>query len=310
MARTRSIRPDDFLDETLGAEDFPVAAHLLRLGLNCLADKEGRLEDRPQRIRAQIFPYRTSLNVEELLQKLEQVGSIRRYAVAGTRFIQLVGFSEAQNPHPNEAKSRLPGPELHDGGTATPPHVITGSIPEPREGTPARHLISDPGSLISDPGSLISSPPPSADVGKSAEVGEEGGQPVLVAVAGGGPRPEDLQAIWNKLAGPKKLGRWVKLTDDQRRLARLSLKACPDLSTWEAWLSAELQNPWNLGENPSGWRAGVDWLLRVKTRGQVANFDPAAQPRRPQGAQHGHYGPLGSVDTSGFSAEDIQGSGT
>jgi hypothetical protein len=152
MARTRNIKPDDFLDDALGAEDFPLAAHFLRVGLNCLADKEGRLEDRPQKIRAQVFPYRTSLDVEDLLAKLAQVNSIRRYSVGGQRFIQLVGFTEAQNPHPNEAKSRLPGPELHDGGNATPAHVITGAIQKPRDDTPGRHLISDPGSLISDQG--------------------------------------------------------------------------------------------------------------------------------------------------------------
>jgi hypothetical protein len=124
------------------------------------------------------------------------------------------------------------------------------------------------------------------------------------------PKPEDLQALWNRLAIAKKLGRWVKLTDDQRRLARLALKTCPDLPTWEAWLTAELQNPWNLGENPSRWKADVEWFLRVKTRNKVANFDPAALPSRPQGAQHGDYGPRGSVDRTGFTAEDIHGGGT
>lgn len=152
MARTRSIKPDDFLDDVLGAEGFPIEAHFLRVGMNCLADKEGRLEDRPPKIRAQVFPYRASLDVEALLARLEGVGSIRRYTVAGQRLIQLVGFAESQNPHPNEAKSRLPGPEFHDGGIATPAHVTSGAIHKQQEDSPSRHLISDPGSLISDQG--------------------------------------------------------------------------------------------------------------------------------------------------------------
>lgn len=303
MARTRNIKPDDFLDDVLGAEDFPIEAHFLRVGLNCLADKEGRLEDRPQKIRAQIFPYRSSLDVETLLARLVQANSIRRYSVGGQRFIQLVGFAESQNPHPNEAKSRLPGPELHDGGIDTPAHVITGAIQKPREDTPGRHLISDPGSLISDPGSLISSHPPAAEEG-----GDRGGtddglqQPLLTSVPPAGPRAEDLQALWNRLAVPKKLGRWVKITEDQRRIARLAFKTCSDLPTWEAWLTAEFQNPWNLGDNPSGWRADVEWLLRVKTRNKVANFDPAHAPRRPSGAQHGTY-----TEGETLTAEDING---
>lgn len=309
MARTRSVKPDDFLDDVLGAEGFPVEAHFLRVGLNCLADKEGRLEDRPQKIAAQIFPYRHSLNVAQLLARLEHVGSIRRYTVAGQRYIQLVGFSESQNPHPNEAKSRLPGPELHDGGTATPAHVITGTIQEAREDSPSRHLISDPCSLASDPGSLISSSPPGGSgVGKGDSVARVT-QPPLLTVVASGPTPEDLQALWNRLAVPKGLARWESLSKARRRAAQLALDACSDLGRWEAWLSSELKNPWNLGENPNRWRADVEWFLRVKTRDKVADFDPLAPPRRPQGAQHGVYGPPGSVDTSGFSAEDIQGGG-
>lgn len=290
MARTRNIKPDDFLDDVLGAEDFPIEAHFLRVGMNCLADKEGRLEDRPQKIRAQIFPYRTSLDVEDLLAKLVQAKSIQRYSVGGQRFIQLVGFVESQNPHPNEAKSRLPGPELHNVGNDTPAHVITGAIPKPREDTPGRHLISDPGSLISDPGSLISSSPPQvAEVGKDESPEVVTQQPLLTVVEGG-PRPEDLQALWNRLAVPKKLGAWESMSKPRRRAARLALEACPDLKRWEAWLTAELQNPWNLGDNPRGWRADVDWFLRVKTRDKVADFDPANAPRRPRGAQLGYYG--------------------
>lgn len=157
------MRADDFLDEVLGAEDFPVEGHLLRLGLNCLADREGLLEDRPRKIAAQILPYRPGVDVDGLLDRLQAAGSIRRYTVGGQRLIQLIGFVEQQNPHPNEAKSRLPPPPLQDNGTVTPAHVITGTIPrtsEPIRETPepSPRVTPDPGSLITDPGSLTSDP--------------------------------------------------------------------------------------------------------------------------------------------------------
>lgn len=99
MARTRSVKPDDFLDEVLGGADFPVEGQLLRLGLNCLADKEGWLEDRPKRIAAQLFPYRPGVDVDGLLDHLRAAGSIRRYAVGSERMIQLIGFLERQKPY-------------------------------------------------------------------------------------------------------------------------------------------------------------------------------------------------------------------
>ena len=87
------------------------------------------------------------------------------------------------------------------------------------------------------------------------------------------PDPEALRELWNRLAPPKGLQRWEAMGDDRKRLARLSLAACPDLARWEAWLTYELARPFNLGE--SGWRADVDWLLRAKTRNLVLDFNPA-----------------------------------
>ena len=54
MSRIRSIKPEFFLDEEL-AELSPLT-RLLFVGLWTLADCEGRLEDRPKRIRAQLHP--------------------------------------------------------------------------------------------------------------------------------------------------------------------------------------------------------------------------------------------------------------
>jgi hypothetical protein len=100
-----------------------------------------------------------------------------------------------------------------------------------------------------------------------------------------GPRPEDLQALWNRLAVPKGLMRWEGMSDKRRAAARESLKACADLGRWEGWLVSELSNPFNLGQNDSGWRADVDWLLRVKSRDKVRDFDPSARPVRGLSAQ-------------------------
>lgn len=111
MARARLLKPDFFLDEDLAR--LPAEARLLFAGLWTLADRDGRLEDRPGRIRAQIFPYSPDCNVEGLLKALTKPrehskhGFIVRYEIEGKRFIQVRAFKAHQKIHPNEPASQI-----------------------------------------------------------------------------------------------------------------------------------------------------------------------------------------------------------
>ncbi len=105
MARTRLLKPSFFKNEDLA--DLPIAARLLFAGLWTLADREGRLEDRPRRIKAELFPY-DSQNCDVLLQELDRCGFICRYQTEGFSVIQIESFSRHQNPHPSEKSSELP----------------------------------------------------------------------------------------------------------------------------------------------------------------------------------------------------------
>lgn len=108
MARSRNIKPGFFLNEDLGTADPYL--QILFAGLWCLADKEGRLEDRPLRIKAEIFPYRDSLDVNRYLTELSRLGFVQRYEVGGKRYIQVINFKEHQNPHHTEKGSVIPAP--------------------------------------------------------------------------------------------------------------------------------------------------------------------------------------------------------
>jgi hypothetical protein len=108
MARSRNIKPGLFQNEILGIAD-PLYT-LAFQGLWLVADREGRLEDRPQRIRAQTFPYR-NVDMDSLLDWLHSNGFILRYTVGERRFIQVLNFGKHQNPHKNETKSVIPAPE-------------------------------------------------------------------------------------------------------------------------------------------------------------------------------------------------------
>lgn len=118
MARSRNIKPSLFKNELLGQED-PFLT-ILFAGLWCLADRDGLLEDRPLRIKAEIFPYRDGINVNSLLAKLHDLGFIRRYSVDNFNVIEILKFSEHQNPHHTEKPSDLPKFQQNQKDVQTP----------------------------------------------------------------------------------------------------------------------------------------------------------------------------------------------
>ena len=158
MARARNIKPGFFKNEILGVAD-PLYS-LLFEGLWVLADRSGRLEDRPLRIKGEVFPYRDGLNVDAMLNWLESNGFIRRYTAQGKKCILVLEFVKHQNPHKNETESELPAPS----DERTQPEEI-GTVTEIIGSTRADSLSSDsliPDSLSSDsliPESLIPDPP-------------------------------------------------------------------------------------------------------------------------------------------------------
>jgi hypothetical protein len=107
LARARLLKPGFFTNELLA--ELPFEGRLLFAGLWTLADKEGRLEDRPRRIKASLFPW-DEVDVQALLVALESKGFIDRYMSGGMPLIQVAKFAEHQTPHQREAESIFPGP--------------------------------------------------------------------------------------------------------------------------------------------------------------------------------------------------------
>jgi hypothetical protein len=113
--RTRLIRAGFFENETLAA--LPAHARLLFIALWLMADRAGRLKDRPAVIRATAFPFE-DVNVEALLEQLACAGFIVRYVAPVEKAVEnsiesciaIVQFSTHQNPHPREPASKLPPP--------------------------------------------------------------------------------------------------------------------------------------------------------------------------------------------------------
>ncbi len=109
MARARMLKPSFFRNEELC--ELPMEGRLLFAGLWTIADREGRLEYRVKRIKADIFPY-DDVNVAEHLTKLETNEFVTVYEVDGIKYIQINNFKKHQHPHPNEPKSLIPTPPV------------------------------------------------------------------------------------------------------------------------------------------------------------------------------------------------------
>ncbi|WEX18939.1 hypothetical protein P2T68_16980 [Pseudomonas sp. G11] len=145
MARARNIKPALFTNEILGV-GHPLCT-LLFQGLWLLADRSGRLEDRPLRIKAEIFPYREA-DVDAMLHWLAHKGFIVRYQADGKAFIEVLNFTKHQNPHKNEKESEIPS--VSEGCITSD---ILGTRSEFIGSAPADSLSSDlliPDSLIPD----------------------------------------------------------------------------------------------------------------------------------------------------------------
>jgi hypothetical protein len=109
VARIRTIKPEFFLDDELASHGFGV--RLLFIGLWTLADCAGRQEDRPIRIKAQLFPYE-EMDVDAGLRALARTGQIKRYTVGGRGYLEVSNFLKHQRLSGKEAQveSPLPGP--------------------------------------------------------------------------------------------------------------------------------------------------------------------------------------------------------
>lgn len=108
MARARNIKPGFFRNADLVELSFE--ARLLFIGLWTIADRAGRLEDRPKQIKMELFPA-DNLDCDALLDQLQTIGMVDRYEFGGKRYLQVVNFCKHQNPHRDEKSSIIPDRE-------------------------------------------------------------------------------------------------------------------------------------------------------------------------------------------------------
>ena len=106
MPRIRTVKPQFFIDGKIGRKSY--RARVFFIGLWCLADRAGRLEEDHDLLKLQIIPYDQD-SVEDCLSDLCP-DFIIRYKIGEKTFIQIKNFAKHQKPHPKEAESDIPSP--------------------------------------------------------------------------------------------------------------------------------------------------------------------------------------------------------
>lgn len=157
MARARNIKPGFFSNDDLG-ECLPLT-RLMFIGMWTMADRRGRMEDRPKKIKATTLPY-DNADCDEMLNELVKHGFIIRYSVDGNNYIQIVNWDKHQNPHIKEPKSEIPeycenGIDLIEENTKTISEPIGNSESTVQEQCSNSLDPADSGFLIPDSGFLI-----------------------------------------------------------------------------------------------------------------------------------------------------------
>lgn len=267
MARSRNIKPGFCTNEDLAECSFE--ARLCFATLPMLADREGRLEDRPKRIKGELFRF-DALDVEPLLVELERQGFILRYEVNGVGIIQILAFGKHQNPHHREPESTLPPhpslrldadgkyvkPEaearFEEGKASGKPRAHGGSDPPKASVKPEASPRLDPlkddlasGSSRADSGFLI------PDTGsRSPDTGSLNPDSGLFAEAPAAPPPASVPAPTPPSPAP---------APKPRKAAEPKAQA-PTVGTWKAYA------------NSYEVRYGVEPLRNAMVNGQLANL--------------------------------------
>lgn len=241
MPRARNVKPGFFKNELL-AECDPLA-RILFAGLWCEADRAGRLEDRPRRLKAEYLPY-DSCDVAALLAQLTERGFIVRYVTDGRALIAIPMFTKHQNPHVREPASTIPAPDS----------TVLAQCQHRASTEPAR-LIPDSPSLIPD--SSLSA--------LRADVGGKRANPV--------PSAEIVTLYHEKLPMLPKVEKLTKA-----RIGYIRQRWAEDLPTLEAWgnffddVSGSLfltgRAPARDGKPP--FRADLEWLTRPGNFAKIA----------------------------------------
>jgi hypothetical protein len=258
VARARNIKPGFFRNADL--VDLSFEARLLFIGLWTIADREGRLEDRPKQIKMELFPA-DNMDCDAMLAQLAAINMIERYEHDGKRYIQVVSFAKHQNPHRDEKASTLPDRDGNVAATKEAPIKHSASTVQARckqqDDTVAIGLIPESCSLI--PESRILTPEPMTKEEKPARAPRKPSHP----------KPDDVsQQVWDD---------WLELRRKKSAPVTATVLAEARTEAVKAGLAFERFLAIWCARGSQGLQA--DWL-RPHERGSPSTTDANAEAAR------------------------------
>ena len=234
MARIRSIRPEMWESEKLGA--LSIFARFTFVGLISLADDEGRGRGAVEYLRMRLHPYAKDVTPESFkaaLAELESAGLVVFYQHDGNHYCALPGWQSNQKID-RPTKSRLPAPTQK----AAPSLPFAEASTNPREDSSGEGKGRE---------------------GKGMEGVRHPDEPQTKDPAAFG--PSDLLDLWNKSAD-KAFPRVLKMTEGRRRKAAARIAEHDSPGWWVLVLNGMNSSPFLKGDSGRGWRASFDWLVR------------------------------------------------
>jgi hypothetical protein len=239
MGRSRNIKPGFFSNDELAG--LPFEDRLLFIGLWTVADREGRLLDRPRKIRMEVFPA-DDVDCDAGLAALQRSGFIERYEVDGAKIIQINNWLKHQKPHVREAPSELPRRDTgtakvvprHDLGDVSAPPGSNQGCAEPSPRSPDCGLLTvDSGLLIPD--CLPEQVPPSGPKPRKRTEARFDAQAHLLVLG----VPEGVARDWLTLRKAKRAASTetaIKGVADEASKAGISLGEALGMSCARGWV--------------------------------------------------------------------------
>lgn len=270
MPRIRSLKPGFFKNEVLG--ELSPLHRLAFAGLWVCADRDGRLEDRPKRLKAEIFPYEKDVDLDLILWDLMQQGFVVRYHSSHERYIEVLTWDKHQHPRQDEPESAIPAyapgmerlrvdaPDPYTNGVVT---VTDPSLSSDRT-APAQRM----GTGVLDLGSG------DWDLGTGAAL------PARTCQAQG------LVDAWNETT-ELPMPPCRELTKDRRRKIQARLRGRPNLEEWRDIFVRMQASAFCRGVVPGRgggppWVADFDWIIANDTNAAKVvdgKFDDRSPPR-------------------------------
>lgn len=274
MARIRTIKPQHVEDKEL--PNISLQAHLLWILSWCFSDDEGILEADPLFIKSKIFPRRTDIRVEQVVQWLDQLVKAR-YIIPFTYNGEGYYLHRTFRTHQKIDRKQE---------SKIPLEIIRRTLDEcstnVRANSPLYSNVEE--SISNNLSTIVESPSPAKPKveifkQKTDDTAKKAWEQLIPNLPTDNKekkqalgdfirqyRPDFIEpyaTLWNLFAAENKLRQVEHLTDKRKK--KIKLRAAETAFDFVAMLIEIKKSPFARGDNSRGWRVDFDYLLESES---------------------------------------------